>query len=134
MLVPRNTYAMFYSNTNYYCYRSEVHLTSEPRTHILMKALKCKPSASFAYNYSITVLTKYSNIISHRPSIFNGRHINHRSSKVDTSIIDLRRSTHCSSKIEGENTAPTIRHRILSTTALHIISIRQSYTRPKVHV
>ena len=50
----------------------------------------------------------------------------HRSSKVDTSIIDLRRSTHRSSKIEGGNIAPTtqhradiptIRHRILSTTA-----------------
>ena len=33
-----------------------------------------------------------------RPSIFKGRHINHRSSKVDTSIIDLRRSAHRSSK------------------------------------
>ena len=52
----------------------------------------------------------------------------HRSSKVNTSIIDLRRSTHRSSKIEGANIAPTtqhradiptIRHRILSTTALH---------------
>ena len=61
--------------------------------------------------YSINVLSKYSSLISHRPSIFEGRHIdlrrsthqspifegrhiNHRSSKVDTSIIDLRRSTH----------------------------------------
>ena len=60
---------------------------------------------------SINVLSKYSSLISHRPSIFEGghidlrrsthqspifegRHINHRSSKVDTSIIDLRRSTH----------------------------------------
>ena len=62
----------------------------------------------------------------HRSSIFEGRHIIHRSSKVDTSIfesrhIDHRRSTHRSSKIEGVNIAPTIRHRILSTTALHSI-------------
>ena len=62
------------------------------------------------------------------PSIFEGRHIDRRSSKVDTSIINLRRSTHRSSKIEGGNIAPTtqhradiptIRHRILSTKALH---------------
>ena len=95
-----------------------------------MKALKCKPSAQFAYNYTINVLSKYSNIISHRSSkvdtttidlrksahrssFFEGRHIYHRSSilegrhndrrssKVDTSIIDLRRSTHRPSKIEG---------------------------------
>ena len=61
-------------------------------------------------------------------SIVDLRNSTHRSSKVDTSIIDLRRSPHRSSKIEGENIAPTtqhradiptIRHRILSTTALH---------------
>ena len=54
--------------------------------------------------YSINVLSKYSSLISHQPSIFEGRHIDlrrstHRSSKVNTSIsegrhIDLRRSTH----------------------------------------
>ena len=66
--------------------------------------------------YSINVLSKYSSLILHRPSIFEGRHIDlrrstyqspifegrhvdHRSSKVNTSIsegrhIDLRRSTH----------------------------------------
>ena len=70
--------------------------------------------------YSINVLSKYSSLISHRPStvdlrrpthrplifedrhkspIFEGRHVDHRSSKVNTSIsegqhIDLRRSTH----------------------------------------
>ena len=49
--------------------------------------------------YSINVLSKYSSLISHRPSIFEDRHINHRSSKVDTSIIDLRRSTHRSPKV-----------------------------------
>ena len=59
-------------------------------------------------------------------SIFEGRHIDfrratHRSSKVDTSIIDLRKSTHRSSKIEGGNITPTIRRRILSTTALLIL-------------
>ena len=35
-----------------------------------------------------------------RLSIFEGRHINHRSSKVDTSIIGLRRSTHPSPKVD----------------------------------
>ena len=49
--------------------------------------------------YSINVWSKYSSLISHRPSIFEGRHINHRSSKVDTSIIDLRRSKHQSPKV-----------------------------------
>ena len=105
--------------------------------------------------YSINVLSKYSSLISDRPSIFEDRHINHRSSKVDTSIIDLRRSTHRSpkvdtsifegrhivtsiaerryidlrksphrfSKIEGRNIAPTIRHRILSTTALQVLRV-----------
>ena len=127
--------------------------------------------------YSINVLSKYSSLISHRPSIFEGRHIDHRSSKVNTSIsegrhIDLRRSTHRSpkvdtsifegrhidlrrsthrdidrrsskgdtsifesrhidlrksphrfSKIEGRNITPTIRHRILSTTALQVLRV-----------
>ena len=50
--------------------------------------------------YSINVLSKYSSLISHQPSIFVDRHINHRSSKVDTSIIDLRRSTHPSPKVD----------------------------------
>ena len=44
--------------------------------------------------YSINILSKYSSLISHRPSMFEGRHIDYRSSKVDTSITDLRRSTH----------------------------------------
>ena len=117
----------------------------------LMKVLKCKPSAQFAYNYTINVLSKCSNIISHRSSvfevdttaidlrrsahrssIFEGRDIYHRSSKVDTSIVvDLRKSTHRSSKVDTSifedrrrkhrTDIPTIRHRILSTTALHIV-------------
>ena len=33
--------------------------------------------------------------------IFDGRHINHRSSKVDTSVIGLRRSTHPSPKVDS---------------------------------
>ena len=76
--------------------------------------------------YSINVLSKYSSLISHRPSkadtstidlrrstyqspIFEGRHVDlrrstHRSPKVDTSIsegrhIDLRRSTRRSAKV-----------------------------------
>ena len=83
----------------------------------------------------INVLSNCSNIISHRSSVFEGRHNDHRSSKVGTSIIDLRRSTHRPSIFEGRhidirrskaetshqqpNIAPTCRHLILSTTALH---------------
>ena len=114
--------------------------------------------------YSINVLSKYSSLISHRPSIFEAdtstidlrsRHIDHRSSKIDISITDLRRSTrrsskvntsisegrhidlqrsthrdidlrvapHRFSKIEGRNITPTIRHRILSTTALQVLRV-----------
>ena len=65
-----------------------------------MKALKCKPSAKFAYSHSINILSKFSSLISHRPSMFEGRHIDYRSSKVDTSIISLRRSTHPSPKVD----------------------------------
>ena len=65
-----------------------------------MKALKYKPLAQFAYNYSINVLSKCSSIISRRSSKID-RHIDHRSSKVDTSTINLRRSTHRSSIFEG---------------------------------
>ena len=71
-------------------------------------------------------------------SIFEGRHTifegRHRSLKVDTSIIDLRKSTHRSLKIEGGNITPTIRRRILSTTALLSPWSRRSYTRSYVHV
>ena len=107
-----------------------------------MKALKCKPSAQFAYNYTINVPSKFCNIISHRSSVFEGRHnaidlrrSAHRSSIFESRHIDLRRSTHRSSIFEGRhidlrrlkaetshrqpNIAPTFRHRILSNTALH---------------
>ena len=100
-----------------------------------MKALKCKPSAQFAYNYTINVSSKCCNIISHRSSLFEGRHnaidlqrSTHRLSIFESRNIDLRTSKHRSSNIEGGNIAPTtqyradiptIRHRILSTTALH---------------
>ena len=79
-------------------------------------------------------------------SISEGRHIvTHRSSKGDTSIFegrhrsskgdtDLRKSTHRSSKIERGNITPTIRRRILSTTALLSPWSRRSYTRSYVHV
>ena len=87
-------------------------------------------------------------------SIFESRHIDlrrsthrdidlrratHRSSKGDTSIfesrhIDLRKSTHRSSKIEGGNITPTIRRRILSTTALLSPWSRRSYARSYVHI
>ena len=55
------------------------------------------------YIVSIYILSKYSSLISHRPSMFEGRHIDYRSSKVDTSITDLRRSTHRSSVFEGQH-------------------------------
>ena len=50
--------------------------------------------------YSINVLSKYSSLISHRPSIFEGRNIDHRSSIFEGQHIDLRRSTHRSSKVD----------------------------------
>ena len=53
--------------------------------------------------YSINVLSKYSSLISHQPSIFEGRHIDHRSSKIDISITDLRSSTRRSSIFEGQH-------------------------------
>ena len=49
--------------------------------------------------YIINVLSKYSSLLSHRPSIFEGRHIDHRSSIFEGQHIDLRRSTHRSSKV-----------------------------------
>ena len=117
--------------------------------------------------YSINVLSKYSSLISHRPSIFEGRHIDHRSSKVNTSIsegrhidlrwsthrdidrlsskgdtsifesrhIDLRKSPHRFSKIEGRNITPTIRHRILSTTALQVLRVDEvTHTHTCVYI
>ena len=50
--------------------------------------------------YSINVLSKYSSLISHRPSIFEGRHIDHRSSIFEGQHINLRRSTHRSPKVD----------------------------------
>ena len=56
-----------------------------------MKALKCKPSVQFTYTLVSMFLSNCSNIISHR------------SSKVDTSTIDLQRSAHRSSIFEGRH-------------------------------
>ena len=94
-----------------------------------MKALKCKPSAQFAYNYTINVLSKCSNIISHLSSILESPHINHRSSKVDTSIFEGRDQRR---KHRTDN--PTS-HRILFTTVLHKIprGLRIPVTLGKVH-
>ena len=129
-----------------------------------MKALKCKPSAQFAYNYTINVLSKCSNIISHRSSvfkvdttaidlrrsahrssIFEGQHIYHRSSKVDTSIVDLQKSKHRSSKIEGGNIAPTFRQFVteycpqrrsivIPKLPRGTHNIRRRYTRPYTYI
>ena len=78
--------------------------------YILMKALKCNPSAQFAYNYTINVSSKCGNIISHRSSVFEGRHkaidlrsSAHRSSIFESRHIGLRRSTHRSSIFEGRH-------------------------------
>ena len=77
---------------------------------IIMKALKCKLSAQFTYNYTINVSSKCGNIISHRSSVFEGRHnaidlrrSAHRSSIFESRHIDLRRSTHRSSIFEGRH-------------------------------
>ena len=73
-----------------------VNIISTAYNPVIMKALKCKPSAQFAYNYTINFLSKCSNIISHRSSVFEGQH-------NGTSIILLRRSTHLSSILEGRH-------------------------------
>ena len=142
--------------------------------HAEINHAKKNERENFPIYGSINVLSKYSSLILHRPSIFEGRHIDlrrstyqspifegrhvdHRSSKVNTSIsegrhIDLRRSTHRDidrrsskgdtsifesrhidlrksphrfSKIEGRNITPTIRHRILSTTALQVLRVNE---------
>ena len=82
----------------------------------IMKALKYKPSAQFAYNYSIDILSKCSNnftsiinlrmfthqlsifkdrhinlgMLVHRSSIFEGQHFDQRSLKVNTLIFKSR--------------------------------------------
>ena len=81
-----------------------IHTHTHTHTHTTTSLCACEPRVNEALKciqliYSINVLSKYSSLISHRPSIFEGRHIDHRSSKVNTSIsegrhIDLRRSTH----------------------------------------
>ena len=54
-------------------------------------------------HYTINVFSKYGNIISHQSSVFEGRHNDHRCSKVSISIIHLRRSTHRSSIFESRH-------------------------------
>ena len=62
--------------------------------------------------YSINVLSKYSSLISHRPSIFEGRHIDHRSSKVNTSISEGR---HICKILDY-----TVRNGVIHTSVLHV--------------
>ena len=55
--------------------------------------------------YSINVLSKYSSLILHRPSIFEGRHIDLRRSTYQSPIfegrhVDHRWSTHRSPKVD----------------------------------
>ena len=49
--------------------------------------------------YSINVLSKYSSLISHRPSIFEGRHIDLRRSTYQSPIFEGRHVDHRSSKV-----------------------------------
>ena len=76
--------------------------------------------------YSINVLSKYSSLISHRPSIFEGRHIDHRSSKIDTSIIDLRRSTHRYRSPKVDTSIFEGRHIVTSIFEGRYIDLRKS--------
>ena len=114
-----------------------------------MKALKCKSLAQFAYNYTINVLSKCSNIISHRSSIFEGRHIYHRSSKIDTSSFEGRHIDHRRSKAETSHRQPNIAHsdnsslNIVHNGAPYIVipkiprgtyNIRRRYTRPYTYI
>ena len=79
----------------YWCFQSKCSNMSAEGLHF---------SAFHSHTaYSINVLSKFGSLISHRPSIFEGRHIDHRSSKVDTSITDLRRSTRRSSISKGRH-------------------------------
>ena len=122
----------YYQRFLYSCSMADVQLAQKARTctlsarascgritvgcefvPVLMKALKCKPLAQFACNYSIKVLSKCSSIISHRSSkvdtsIIEGRHIDlqrstHRTSKVDTSISEGRHIDRLSSIFEGRH-------------------------------
>ena len=60
------------------------------------------------------MLSKCNTIISHRSSVFEGRHNNHQSSKVDTSIVDLRRWKHRTdnptSHRHSDNSSPNIQY------------------------
>ena len=90
-----------------------------------MKALKCKPSGQlFAYKYTINVLSKCSNIISHRSSVFKGRHNDHRSSKVGTSIFEGRHIDHPTSKVDTSIIDPR-----RSTHRSVIVDLRKSIHR-----
>ena len=92
--------------------------------HLTMKALKCKPSAQFKYNYRANVLSKCSNIISQQylkvdTLIIDLRRSTHRSPMVDTLIfesrhIDLRRWTHRSSKVDTSIFEGSTTHRAAS--------------------
>ena len=86
------------------------HFFSAKITIILNESTEVQTLGVIRYSYNINILSKYSSLISHRPSMFEGRHIDYRSSKVDTSITDLskvdtsiiglRRSTHPSPKVD----------------------------------
>ena len=59
--------------------------------------------------------------------MFEGRHIDYRSSKVDTSITDLRRSTHRSSKVDTSISKG--RHLVTSIFEGRHIDLRKSTHR-----
>ena len=81
-----HTYTHTYTHDNYSNPRPRVNESMEVQTVGVIRIQ--------LYIYSINILSKYSSLISHRPSMFEGRHIDYQSSMVDTSITDLRRSTH----------------------------------------
>ena len=96
-----------------------------------MKALKYKPSAQFAYNYTINVSSKCGNIISHRSLVFEGRHntIDLRRSAHRSSIFESR---HRSSEIEGGNIALTTQHHADIPTIRHQIPYSRKFSRIKI--
>ena len=76
---------------------TEVHPRRNSHTTIRLPSMF---RASVAHNFTLIIGLRRS---TKRPSIFDGRHIDHPSSKVDTSIIDPRKSTHRSSIFESRH-------------------------------
>ena len=81
--------------------------------------------------YSINVLSKYSSLILHRPSIFEGRHIDLRRSTYQSPIFEGRHVDHRSSKVntsisEGRHIDLRGRHIVTSIFERRYIDLRKS--------